>query len=251
MNYKLDNTIAKRKTKDVYKEDGKTIKLFVENYSKSDVLNEALNQARVEETGLNIPKLVEVTKINNRWAIVLDYIDGETLESLMTKYPEKKEEYLNLFVDTQIKVLEAEGHLLNSLKDKMKRKISEANIDSNIKYELNVRLEGMAKHSKLCHGDFNPSNVIIDKKGIVYVIDWAHVTKGNASADVAMTYLLFCLRGKKEDAEEYLNLYSKKTGTKIEYIKRWVPIVAASHLDKANEEEKEFLKTWVDIIDYQ
>ena len=251
MSYNFDNLIAKRNTKEVYKDNGKTIKLFSENYSKSDVLNEALNQARVEETNLNIPKLIEVTTIDNRWAIVLEYIDGETLESLMTKYPEKKEEYLNLFVDTQIKVLETEGHLLNSLKDKMKRKISEADIDVNIKYELNVRLEGMAKHSKLCHGDFNPSNVIIDKEGKVYVIDWAHVTRGNASADVAMTYLLFCLSGKTEDAEEYLSLYSKKTGTKIEYIKRWVPIVAASHLDKASEEEKEVLKEWVDIIDYQ
>ena len=38
--------------------NGKTIKLFVENYSKADILNEALNQARVEEaTDLYIPKL--------------------------------------------------------------------------------------------------------------------------------------------------------------------------------------------------
>ena len=50
MELRLDNEIAKRETNSVYKEDGKTIKLFVENYSKADILNEALNQARVEET---------------------------------------------------------------------------------------------------------------------------------------------------------------------------------------------------------
>ena len=62
MYYNLDNEIAKRATKDVYRDGDKTIKLFVENYSKANILNEALNQARVEETDLNIPKLLEVTK---------------------------------------------------------------------------------------------------------------------------------------------------------------------------------------------
>ena len=68
--------IAERKTKTVYKDNGKTIKLFIENYPKSNILNEALNQARVEETGLNIPKLLEVTKMENRWALVSEHIEG-------------------------------------------------------------------------------------------------------------------------------------------------------------------------------
>ena len=57
----LDNPIIERKTKTVYKDNDKTIKLFVENYSKADILNEALNQARVEEgTDLNIPNLIKI-----------------------------------------------------------------------------------------------------------------------------------------------------------------------------------------------
>lgn len=47
MEYNLSNKIAERNTKDVYEDNGKTIKLFVEDYSKADILNEALNQARV------------------------------------------------------------------------------------------------------------------------------------------------------------------------------------------------------------
>lgn len=177
MYYNLDTPIAERSTKTVYKDNDKTIKLFVSNYSKSDILNEALNQARVEETGLNMPKLVEVTKIDDRWALVSEHIEGRTLESLMEEHPEKQEEYLNLFVDTQINILSKEAPLLNKLKDKMQRKIEEADISNEIKYELNTRLEGMPKHKKICHGDFNPSNVIIKENGEVYVIDWAHVTR--------------------------------------------------------------------------
>ena len=106
MHYNLDNPIAERKTKTVYKDSDKTIKLFVENYSKADILNEALNQARVEEgTALNVPKLLEVTKIDGRWGLVSEYIEGIPLNKLMEEHPEKEEEYLNLFVDTQMKIL--------------------------------------------------------------------------------------------------------------------------------------------------
>ena len=51
----LENIIAVRIAKTIYRDGDKCIKVFDENYSKADVLNEALNQARIEETGLNIP----------------------------------------------------------------------------------------------------------------------------------------------------------------------------------------------------
>jgi len=93
-------------------------------------LNEALNQARVEETGLNIPKLLEVTKIDGKWAIVTEFIEGKTLEQLMKENPLKYDEYMNLFVDIQLEVLSKRAPLLNKLKDKMHRKISESGLDA-------------------------------------------------------------------------------------------------------------------------
>ena len=64
----------------------------------------------------------------------------------------------------------------------------------------------MPKHNKVCHGDFNPSNVIVGKNGKMTVVDWAHATQGNASADAAMTYLLFALKDQ-ETADLYLKLF--------------------------------------------
>lgn len=78
MEYNLNNVIAERANKTIYQDDGKTIKLFIENYSKADILNEALNLARVEEaTDLNVPKLIEIGKIENRWALVTEYVEGK------------------------------------------------------------------------------------------------------------------------------------------------------------------------------
>ena len=126
MNFNLDNPIAERKTKTVYRDNDKTIKLFVENYSKGDILNEALNQARVEEgTNLNIPKLLEVSKVENRWALVTEYIEGIPLDKLMEQNPDKEWEYLNRFVDIQLEVLSQSVPLLPNLKININKELME------------------------------------------------------------------------------------------------------------------------------
>lgn len=248
---KTDKVIAVRNTKTVYRDGDNVIKLFDEHYSKADILNEALNQARVEETGLNIPKLNEVTKVNGRWAIVMDYIAGKTLQQLMDENPDKIDEYLELFVNLQMEVHSKRAPLLNKLKDKMNRKISAADLNATIRYDLHTRLEAMPKHNKVCHGDFNPSNIIIAADGTPYIIDWSHATQGNASADAARTYLLFWLAGDINLAEKYLNLFCLKSDTAKQYVQKWIPIVAASQLVKGKKEEREFLLHWVDVVDYE
>ena len=248
---KLDRVIAVRTGKTIYRDGDKTIKVFDEDYKKSDILNEALNQARVEETGINVPRVIEVTKVDGKWAIVTDYIEGKTLSQLMDENPDKYDEYLNLFVDLQIAVHEHTCPLLNKLKDKMNRKITEADLDATTRYELHTRLESMPKHNKVCHGDFRPSNIIINNEGVPYIIDWSHATQGNASADVARTYLLFWLKGDIEGAKKYLDLFCQKSDTAKQYIQKWLPIVAASQSVKGNEKEREFLLSWVNVVDYE
>ena len=204
---KLDRVIAVRNNKTIYRDGDVCVKVFNDDYSKADVLNEALNQARIEETGLNIPKVLEVTMIDGKWAIVSEYIKGKTLAQLMAEDEDKKSEYLELLVDLQLEVQSKTCPLLNKLKDKMSRKIAQTDFDATTRYDLHTRLEGMPKHNKVCHGDFNPSNIIITESGMPYIVDWAHATQGNASADVARTYLLFRLGNNNELAEKYLQRF--------------------------------------------
>ena len=248
---KLDRVIAVRNNKTIYRDGDRAIKVFNAEYSKADVLNEALNQARIEETGLNIPKVLEVTMIDGKWAIVSEFIKGKTLSQLMEENPEKKGEYIELLVDLQMSVHAKTCPLLNKLKDKMSRKIAATELDATTRYDLHTRLEGMPKHNKVCHGDFNPSNIIITENGLPYILDWSHATQGNASADVARTYLLFWLNGDIEGAEFYLNTFCKKSDTAKQYVQKWMPIVAASQSVKGNEKEREFLMSWVGVVDYQ
>jgi len=248
---KLDRVIAVRNNKTIYRDGDRCIKVFSQDYSKADVLNEALNQARIEETGLNIPKILEITTIDGKWAIVTEYIKGKTLAEIMEEDEENKEKYLNLLVDLQLEVNSKTCPLLGKLKDKMNRKISMTELDATTRYDLHTRLEGMPKHNKVCHGDFNPSNIIITHDGTPYIIDWAHATQGNASADAARTYLLFWLEGDIDGAKKYLDIFCKKSNTAKQYVQKWMPIVAASQSVKGNEKEREFLLSWVDVVDYE
>lgn len=249
---KLENVIVERPYKKVYRCDEGIAKVFEPSHPKEDVFNEALNQARVEATGLNIPKVKSVNEIDGKWALVIDYKEGKTLEELMQENPDKVDEYMEQFVDLQLEIHSKTAPLLGKLKDKLNRQINSLKdvVDATTRYELLTRLDSMPKHHKVCHGDFNPSNVIVAEDGTLYVVDWAHATQGNASADAAMTYLLFALKDQKL-ADKYMNLFCKKSDTAKQYVQQWLPIVAAAQLTKKQAMEQDFLMKWIDIFDYQ
>ncbi len=236
----------------VYEHNGCAVKIFKDaNEPKSVVLYEALTHTRVEETGYSrIPPLEEVRKIDGKWAVVYKFIKGKNLAQLMRDNPDKVDEYLSLMVDLQVEINSCRSAKISKLKDYLKRSIEGLDmIDDVKKYELLTRLESMPKHVKLCHGEFSPENVIVNDDGI-FVVDWLKAKQGNASADIAKTYLNFCLSHQTEYAEKYLKLYCSRTGTAVKYVQDWLPIVAAAQLKFKRPEERELLLTWIDIADY-
>ena len=250
---KLENKklIVKRSYKEVYKCDEGIVKIFEKDHPKADVFNEALNTARVEATGLDIPKIKEVSEVDGKWALLIEYKNGTTLEEMMESDKENLQKYMEDFVKLQLEVHSKKSPRLNKLKDKLASQINGLkDLDATTRYELMTRLESMPKHDKLCHGDFNPSNVIYGKNGKMTIVDWAHATQGNAGADAAMTYLLFALKDQKK-ADLYMKIYCKKSDTARQYVEQWLPTVAAAQLAKENELEKEGLMKWIDVVDYQ
>lgn len=251
MNMEKATLIIERPHKKVYKCEKNTVKVFNKEHPKADVFNEALNTARVEAAGLDIPNVKEVTQIDGQWALVIEHKEGKTLEEMMTVDPHNVEKYMEDFVELQLEMHSKKAPLLNKLKDKLSRQINGLKeLDATARYELLTRLESMPRHDKVCHGDFNPSNVVVGKNGKMTIIDWAHATQGNASADAAMTYLLFALKSQ-ETADLYMNTFCKKSDTARQYVQQWLPIVAAAQLTKDNELEKDFLMKWIDVMDYQ
>ena len=243
------NALAERPGKLIYRDGDWVYKTFDASYSKSAVLNEGINQARIEETGLPIPRIKEVSVVEGECAIVMEYIEGKTLEALMEENPQKIDEYLELFVTLQMMIHTKRSPLLTKFKDKMTDKIFKSDLDASTRYDLAIRWREMPDHNSVLHCDFNPSNVIVTPKGQPYILDWSHASQGHALADVAKSYLLFELDGKGELAERYLRLFCKKTNTYNETARAWIPLVAAAQLVKGNANNREILMNHVNSVE--
>ena len=61
-----------------------------------------------------------------------------------------------------------------------------------------------------------------------------------------MTYLLLRMRSRHDLAEQYLTLFCQKSGIEPPYIRRWMPLVAASQTVAANARTRTVLQQWID-----
>lgn len=243
--------IVEHSNKKVYDLGTQIVKVFNADKPASDVLNEALNLARVTESGMKTPHVVEVSQVEGAgWALVTEKVPGVTLEQKMEEDPSRFYEYLEQFVDLQISIHQLHNQLLPRQKDKYGRMIDSLDgLNATTRYNLQERLNGMRRHRRICHGDFNPSNVIVSEDGTLSVCDWAHATQGSPAADAAMTYLLFAMKDQQQ-AEAYLELYCDRADEPMQVVRQWMSIVAASELARKRGDQKEFLMRWIDVVDY-
>ena len=164
--------------------------------------------------------------------------------------PEGFDEYLELFVNLQREIHTKKAPLLTTLKDKMTRKISYSDLNATVRYDLQLRLPELGVTNVVCHCDYSPANVIIAEDGTPYILDWSHTTQGNPCVDAAVTYILFKMNGRNEEAEKYLALYCEKCGIEKNVVLKWVPVASASKSIKYDGEAKEFLLSLAKSVEY-
>lgn len=151
--------LVRRGNKVVYDLGDKIVKVFNETKPVSDVFNEALNLARINECGIRSPKALEVSQLENAngWALVTEKVPGTTLAEKMTAEPQRFGEYLEMFVDLQIEIHGYTSPLLNRQRDKFARMIDSLDqLNATTRYNLQERLDGMTKEFKVCHATSTP-----------------------------------------------------------------------------------------------
>ena len=242
---KLDRVIAVRNTKTVYRDGGRCIKVFARSHAKSEVFDEALAMTRVEEAGINAPRVLEVSSAEGKWAIVYEYIEGDSMARLMEKDADKIPGYMEWFADIHLSLRRHSCPGLRRLGDRLRERISEARLEAETKAELYLRLEKMPDGDSICHGDFYPTNIIVPDDGVPYIIDWDSVTLGNIAAYAAWTYLRFMLDGDSAGAELYLDLFCRKSGVEAPQVRSWLPIVAGAQTAKAGADRRGRLLRWI------
>lgn len=245
MNLKLIN---ERRNNKIYSDGDKVYKVFNENYKKTDVFIESFITSMVEMTNLNVPSVEEVSTLNGQWYIKSNLIKGDTIFSLIESNPDNSDYYLDRMIEIHTAIHENKLDKLPIQKEKFADYIEMSDLDKNLKIDLLDMLNTCPRHRKLCHGNFTPHNVIISDDN-AYVIDWNHASQGNASADVAKTYLWMKIN-MPNLADSYLDKFCSATSTSKRYVENWIPIVAAARLAKNNQEEIETLKSFISVVDY-
>lgn len=244
---KLDRVIAVRNNKTVFRDGDRCVKVFGTGYSKADILSEALNQARAEECGLHIPKILEVTVVDGKWAICSEYIKGKTLDVLMDESPSKLKAYISLLAELQMHLHRKHLPCLADLHREMERLVGQAEFDESQKSAFRTRLSLVKKGDCVCHGDFDPSNIIIAEDGLPYILDWSHAAQGDSAADIARTYLLLQMNKGISCAELYLRLLCEGSGLQKADVECWLPLVAMASSVKSYGKERRFLLSQINF----
>ncbi|XQY93895.1 aminoglycoside phosphotransferase family protein [Metabacillus sp. HB246100] len=229
----LDNPIAKGNTAKIYHADNKIIKIYNDFLTDAESLNEAKKQEYAYSCGLPVPKVIDVTKINGKQAMIMEYIRGETLGNLMFLNNGKVEHYLSISVDIQMKIhsIKPNQEAIESMNIKLNRQIETATIiTKKQKTDLLHKMSSITFENRLCHGDFHLYNLI--KTGCqVVVIDWMDSSMGDIHADVYRTYLLYS-QLSMELADVYLRLYCDKSGISRSDVFQWAPVIAGARLSE-------------------
>ena len=250
---KCANVLLERTDKVVTRDKDTVLKIFGPSYKVSAVLNEAMNEARAAETGLPVARVLEVLKVRDQWCIRREWVEGKTLAETMAADKKNLLRYLKEFVAIQCEIFSKTSERMGNLAEKLDKQISASVLPKETRYDLHMRLQSMPRGKALCHGDFNPTNVIITPNGEWRVIDWSHVRLGDPLADVARTYLLFWLSGHVAAAEKYMAIACDALKAKISDVQKWLPIVAAAESSKEQQSAKnhELLLHWASVVDYE
>lgn len=230
---KLGTPVTKGNTAQIYHYDNKIIKVFNDNLPKTESHYEATIQKYAHSCGLSVPEVIDVTEIDGKQAIIMEFIKGRTVgDILLSESPDQAEYYMNISIDIQQEIHSIVTDSLVPMSEKLSRQINAAQqLDARQKSVLQKKLDVMTYEKRLCHGDFHFFNLIISDNEKVTIIDWVDASAGDPRADVYRTYLLYS-QFSTEIADMYLRLYCAKSGISMEDVFQWAPIIAGARLSE-------------------
>ncbi|MDR0293325.1 MAG: aminoglycoside phosphotransferase family protein [Oscillospiraceae bacterium] len=233
----LENPVATGNTASIYLHDGKIIKSFNDYLPKTEAEYEANKQRYAYAHGLPVPYVFEVTEINGKQAIIMEYVPGQTMGKTVLGDMAKAEQYIGVSVDIQLKIHDVRADNFELMTDKLNRQLLSVSVLSGRqKNFLLEKLMNMQYEKRLCHGDFHVFNLIMNQTGVT-VIDWVDASAGDIKADVYRTYLLYS-QNSMELANLYLRIYCEKSGLFQDDIFAWEPIIAGAKLSENVTSEK-------------
>jgi len=252
----IKHLIGKGRTAEVFLLDDKSVlKLFIKGFWKPATEYEYYAMRCINEMQVNAPLCYDYVQKDDRNGIVYEKIDGTSMLDYLLLNPKRTKFYAKQLAIEHIKIHQ---YHTDSLKDQYERfgehiEYRKDKIGSQHVY-LKEKLLKMDKTNVLCHGDFHPGNILINKNGCI-IIDWMNCYCGSPASDVARTYLMLITPSipdnvperikpridklKRVTAKYYIKEYVKRSSISTDEINNWIDIIAAARFidDFTGEED--------------
>ncbi len=256
MEINLGKPIAYGRTAEIYAwQEGRVLKLFFDWFSLENITYEARINRAVHASGLPVPAVGELIRVNDRNGLVYDRVDGISMTEVVFRQPWRSISYgrrmAELHAAMHASTLDVE---IPTQRQKLTRRIRQSRVlPGPLITKLEAALESLPDGDRLCHGDFHPGNVLLTAQGEV-IIDWIDASLGNPLADLARTTIIILGAAASSQVQNpllkvfarllhriYISRYFKlRPGGEAEY-RRWLPVVAAARLNEGIPEIEKWL----------
>jgi uncharacterized protein (TIGR02172 family) len=174
--------------------EGRVVKLLRPGVPDGEGEHEARAAARVTAAGLAAPRLLGTTRVDGRFGLVYERVEGPSMVAVVTEHPERAPELAHGLAELHAAMHAQPGGDLPDASEALRRAIRRTGawVGSEVRDAALARLEALPAAMALVHGDLHPGNVLMTANGPM-VIDWLTAGSGPPLADVART--LFLLTG--------------------------------------------------------
>jgi uncharacterized protein (TIGR02172 family) len=256
MDFNLDQPIAYGRTAEIYAwPDDQVLKLFYDWFELESIRYELRIAQAVHSSGLPVPSVGEIIRINDRNGLTYQRMDGVPMWEIMSRKPWTIYYYARRMAELHVEMHASDIQAdIPTQRQRLIDKICDAEaLPADLRSKALSVLESMPDGSRLCHGDFHPLNIMVSGQGEI-IIDWIDASLGNPLADLARTTII--LLGAVE-TNQVQNLFEKAIVRVFhnKYIRHyfslrpsgeheyscWLPIIAAARLS----EEIPELEAWL------
>jgi aminoglycoside phosphotransferase (APT) family kinase protein len=252
----LGKPIASGRTADIYIwEEGQVLKLFHDWFKLDDIQYEQRIGRTILTAGLPVPAVGDILQINGVNGLIYERVYGQPMWEILAKQPWRiySFAYMTAKLHATMHSMQIKADIPSQV-DRLEFKIRHAKaLPPRLREAAIESLANFPPGDSLCHGDFNPQNILISASGPV-VIDWIDSSYGNPLADLARSTILILGAASSAQIPKsrdrflvnrfhaiYLHRYFQlRPGGEKEY-RLWLPVVAAARLSENIPEVEHWL----------
>ncbi len=220
-------------------------------------------------TNLSMPKAYELVEAGGLPAIIMERLDGPSMMDQIGANPMSAKTKARQLAELHLGIGKINApEQITETKAKATFCIGKSEVLSVPEKEriLDV-LKSLPDGTSLCHGDFHPGNIMVQRNRN-YVIDWSAASRGDFHADVAHSYILMRVVPKVPHMNPVMHFIQKRIGRAVagtylltvgrrraidyKILSRWMLINAAERTYYGMPSEREdllaFIRKYLEVL---